>query len=114
MAKKVLSKSTEKQEEKANKVPKRVKAKTAKASAGSHAIDQACEYALNLLRDLDIEQALQADLQWCLGSYQADGNPIGLYQMLERAVIVFEREKEAGSKKITSKFIQGLNKSLKG
>ena len=87
---------------------------TARGVAFPHAIDEACNLALGLLRELDMEHALQADLQWCIGSYQADGNPVGLYQMLERAVIVFEREKEAGNKKITAKITQALSKALKG
>jgi hypothetical protein len=114
MAKKVLSKSTEKPAEKAVKAKKPAKAKVSKKVANPHAIDEACNLALELLRELDMEEALQADLQWCLGSYQADGNPVGLYQMLERAVLVFEREKEVGNKKITAEVTQALSKALKG
>ena len=114
MAKKVLSKSTEKPAEKAVKAKKPAKAKVSKKAANPHAIDEACNLALELLRELDMEEALQADLQWCLGSYQADGNPVGLYQMLERAVLVFEREKEVGNKKITAEVTQALSKALKG
>lgn len=76
-------------------------------------IEDACETALAKLRELDIEQALQADLQWCLGSYRADGNPIGLFQMLDRSVIVLEREKIAKTKGVTAKLISDLAKALK-
>lgn len=76
-------------------------------------IEQACEAALSKLRELDIEHALQADLQWCLGSYRGDGNPVGLYQMLDRSVIVFEREKTARTTGVTAKFITDLSKALK-
>jgi hypothetical protein len=34
--------------------------------------------------------------------------------MLERAVLVFEREKEVGNKKITAEVTQALSKALKG
>ena len=76
-------------------------------------IEGACELALAKLRDLDIEHPLQADLQWCLGSYRGDGNPIGLYQMAERALAVFQREKAAGNKSIPAKLISDLSKALK-
>lgn len=75
-------------------------------------IEEACEMALNKLRELDIEHALQADLQWCLGSYRADGNPIGLFQMLDRAVAVFKREKTAKTPGINTKLISDLSKAL--
>lgn len=76
-------------------------------------IESACEKALAKLRDLEIEHALQADLQWCLGSYRADGNPVGLYQMLDRAVAVLEREKIAKTKGVTAKMVNDLAKVLK-
>jgi len=114
MAKKVLNKSIEKPAETAEKAKKSAKPKVSKTVAKQHAIDEACNLALGLLREMDMEHALQADIQWCIGSYQADGNPVGLYQMLERALIVFEREKEAGNKKITAKITQALSKALKG
>ena len=76
-------------------------------------IEAVCELALAKLRDLDIEHPLQADLQWCLGSYRGDGNPIGLFQMAERALAVFQREKAAGNKSIPAKLISDLSKSLK-
>ena len=75
-------------------------------------IEEACDSALAKLRDLDIEHGLQADLQWCLGSYRADGNPIGLFQMLERAVVVFQREKTAKTPGVTAKLISDLSKAL--
>lgn len=76
-------------------------------------IETACELALDKLRAMDIEHPLQADLQWCLGSYRGDGNPIGLYQMAERALAVFQREKATGSKAIPAKLISDLTKVLK-
>lgn len=88
------------------------KVKTESKKAG-HSVESACETALAKLRELDIEHALQADLQWCLGSYRADGNPIGLFQMLDRAVAVLEREKIAKTKGVTAKLVSDLAKVLK-
>ena len=94
------------------------KAKKATPSKGpvkksSLTIEDACEAALTKLRELDIEHGLQADLQWCLGSYRADGNPIGLFQMLDRSIAVFEREKTTKTAGVTAKLISDLSKALK-
>lgn len=90
-------------------------ASKAKSSPNGSAlsIEKACESSLELLRKLDLEPGLQADIQWCLGSYRADGNPIGLFQMAERALAVFEREKAAKNKGVSTKIIGELAKALK-
>ncbi len=75
-------------------------------------IEQASEEALKKLQTLGIEQGLQNDLEWCLGSYRADGNPVGLYTMVERAVNVFKSEHARKTKGVTAKLIKDLEKSL--
>ena len=93
---------------------KKTAATRVKASSnGALSVEQACEAAFTKLNDLDIEHPLQADLQWCLGSFRSDGNPIGLYQMLDRAIAVLEREKVAKTKGVTAKLITDLTKALK-
>jgi len=96
------------------KTAKKPAAPRVKASSnGALSIEEACEVAFSKLNELDIEHPLQADLQWCLGSYRSDGNPIGLYQMLDRAIAVLEREKVAKTKGITAKLVTDLSKALK-
>lgn len=95
------------------KPAKKVTAPKKAAASKGMSIEDACELALAKLREMDIEHPLQADLQWCLGSYRGDGNPIGLYQMGERALAVFQREKAAGNKAIAAKVINDLSKALK-
>jgi hypothetical protein len=106
------TKSTSASAESKPKKPVAPKVKT-DSKKGGLSLESACESALSKLRELDIEHALQADLQWCLGSYRADGNPIGLFQMLDRAVAVFEREKIAKTKGVTAKLVSDLAKALK-
>ena len=101
--------SAETAETKTKKTP----APKAAVKKSSLNIEEACEAALAKLRELDIEHALQADLQWCLGSYRADSNPIGLFQMLDRSIAVFEREKTAKTTGVTAKLISDLSKALK-
>lgn len=77
-------------------------------------IEEASEEALKKLQTLGIEAGLQNDLEWCLGSYRADGNPVGLYTMVERAIQVFRNEQGKKTKGITAKLVKDLEKSLKG
>ncbi|HEU5291734.1 MAG TPA: hypothetical protein VFU05_13890 [Cyclobacteriaceae bacterium] len=77
------------------------------------AIEKVNEDALNKLRDLNIEQGLQAEIQWCLGSYRADKNPIGLYTMAERALDVFKGVREKNPKAVATKLVSNIEKALK-
>jgi hypothetical protein len=65
------------------------------------------------LAELGLDHQLQADLEWCLGSYKADNNPTGLYEMAERSLKVFVVEKEKKTKGITAKVISDLEKVIK-
>jgi hypothetical protein len=76
--------------------------------AESNPIVKASETALKKLKDLGIDNQLQADLEWCIGSYKADKNPIGLYEMVRRSVTVFKDNKTA--KGVTAKLISDLEK----
>ncbi|MFM7328159.1 MAG: hypothetical protein ACKORJ_04830 [Bacteroidota bacterium] len=106
--------TTVKKTETVTATTKKTPATRVKASSnGALTVEQACEVAFSKLNDLNIEHPLQADLQWCLGSFRSDGNPIGLYQMLDRAIAVLEREKVAKTKGVTAKLITDLSKALK-
>ena len=74
----------------------------------SNPIVKSSETALKKLRDLGIDNQLQADLEWCIGSYKADKNPIGLYEMVRRAIVVFKENKN--TKGVTAKLISDLEK----
>lgn len=89
------------------KAPVKRKAKTTTVSE-SNPIVKTSEAALKKLKDLGIDGQLQADLEWCLGSYKADKNPVGLYEMARRALVVFKDNKN--SKGVTSKLISDLEK----
>ncbi|RAV99557.1 hypothetical protein [Pseudochryseolinea flava] len=91
---------------------KSASAKT-KSTTTSVSIENVSEEVLSKLQILGIEQQLQADLEWCLGSYRADQNPSGLYEMVDRALIVFNAEKEKKTKGVTTKLITEIEKALK-
>lgn len=76
-------------------------------------IVRACEAILGKLSELDIEYQLQSEINWCLGSYRNDNNPVGLYHMADRALIVFREELVKKTKGVNAKLIDEIEKALK-
>lgn len=68
---------------------------------------------LEKLQTLGIDDQLQRDIKWCLGSYMSDQNPSGLYDTAKKALMVFQIEKEKKTKGVTAKLIQDLEKIVK-
>ena len=91
----------------AKKAPAKPKAKTASVN-----IEKASRDALAKLKALNIEHQLQADIEWCIGSYHADKNPVGLYDMMNRAITVFKSELEKKTKGVTAKLISDFEKAV--
>lgn len=84
-----------------------------RAAAPGNNIEKASEEALQKLQELGIDEQLQRDIQWCLGSYRADNNPVGLYESAKKALAVFREEKEKKTKGVTAKLISDLEKAVK-
>jgi hypothetical protein len=76
-------------------------------------IAKACTDALSKLKSLNLEPQLQSDIEWCLGSYSSDKNPIGLYEMGQRALEVFKAELGKKTKGVTAKMVTDLEKIVK-
>jgi hypothetical protein len=92
------------------KTPKKTTA--GKAPASGNNIEIASEQLLEKLKSLGIDQQLQNDLEWCLGSFRSDNNPVGLYEVAERALSVLRDEKAKKTKGVTAKMITDLEKVL--
>jgi hypothetical protein len=90
------------------KTPVKRAAKKTTVVSDSNPIEKTSEVVLKKLKDLGMDTQLQADLEWCLGSYKADKNPIGLYEMARRALVVFKDNKN--TKGVTAKLISDLEK----
>ena len=90
------------------------KAAVSKTVSVTDAIEKVCMDALAKLKALNIEPQLQSDIEWCLGSYSHDKNPVGLYEMGERAIEVFKAEMSKKTKGVTAKFVIDLEKVVKG
>ena len=108
MAKTTSKTATPKAETKPAAKPK---AKAIVSSTGS--IEQVSEEALKKLQSLGIEEQLQSELAWCLGSYRFDRNPSGLYEIAARVLTVLNAEKAKKTKGVTVKLIGDLEKALK-
>jgi hypothetical protein len=84
----------------------------AKAKSASADIEKASHDALSKLKALDIEHQLQADIEWCIGSYHSDMNPVGLFDMVNRSITVFKTELQKKTKGVTAKLISDLEKAV--
>ena len=116
-AKKVTSTKPESKKKTGAEVPAKspaiAKARTTKKTLDSVLpIDKACEVALAKLKELSIDENLQSEIKWCLGSYANDGNPVGLYLMAKRALAAFTIELANGTKAVTTKFASDLERSI--
>lgn len=113
MAKKPAKAATEKKPAAKKSAPAK-KAVAAKLKApAAHQIEKVNEDILRKLQELNVEQPLQADIEWCLGSYRSDNNPSGLYLMAERALSVFTFELTKDPKSVSTKLIKDIEKALK-
>ncbi len=103
---------------KATTKPTAAKAKAKKAPAKPTAkkpsvnIEKTSRDVLAKLKTLDIEHQLQADIEWCIGSYHADKNPVGLFDMVNRAIAVFKLELQKKSRGVTAKLISDFEKAV--
>lgn len=80
--------------------------------SASDQIEKVCVESLKKLQELGIEQQLQSDIEWCLGSYRNDLNPSGLYEVAARTLTIFQAEKSKKTKGVTAKMITDLEGAL--
>lgn len=97
----------------AAKAPKKVKAAPKAKKTTTVAIDKVISQVLDTLISLDAEHQLQGEIKWCLGSYQYDRNPKGLYETGAKALSFFKAAKAKKVKGIPAKLATDLEKALK-
>ena len=95
------------------KVTEQKKVAPKKTESSTVLIVKVCEVSLAKLNELDIEHQLQSEINWCLNSFQNDQNPIGLYQMAERSLVVFKAAQATKTKGVTAKLIGDIEKAIK-
>ncbi len=92
---------------------KKVAVKKAAPKSKAAAIDKVSESILAKLKALDIEHQLQADIEWCIGSYNYDKNPSGLKEAAAAALVVFKQELAKKTKGVTATFVSSIEKITK-
>lgn len=75
-------------------------------------IEKACIDVKDKLTQLNIEEKLVAELEWCLGSYSNDKNPTGLIGKGGEALQALKKFKESNPRKVSKKLIDDLTKVL--
>lgn len=75
-------------------------------------IEKACVTGLAKLQELELDYQLQSEINWCLGSFRNDGNPIGLYMMAQRALAIFRAEQVKKTKGVTLALIKQVEKAI--
>jgi hypothetical protein len=96
----------------AKSITKSAKAPARKAKTTVAPIAKVTQTILEKLKALNIEQQLQSDIAWCLGSYSYDNNPIGLYEVATKALVILKIENAKKTKGITAKMITDIEKTL--
>ena len=107
---KSTAKNTAPTEKKA--APAKSKPKAA-SSSSSDQLEKVSEEVLKKFKTLDIGQKLQDEIEWCLGSYRHDQNPVGLLDVSTRALALLKEELANKTKGITTKLVSDLEKALK-
>lgn len=74
-----------------------------------------CQATLEILKKVNQPETteLQAKLEWCLGSYDFDKNPSGLYEYAVVALETMKNIKAGSPRKISKKIIEGLEVGLR-
>ncbi len=74
----------------------------------------ACEEAIKVFEKLNIEKQTEiiSKLEYCIGSYDYDKNPTGLYEFGEIALNELKAYKKKNPRKINKKIIANLERYL--
>ncbi|NJN26046.1 MAG: hypothetical protein HC819_08775 [Cyclobacteriaceae bacterium] len=78
-------------------------------------IEKACSAALEKFQKIGLEKYadIQSKLAYVLGSYQYDGNPVGLYEMGEKALSELQELQKERPRMVSKKLITDLENALK-
>ena len=78
-------------------------------------IEKACKDALEKLKKICLEKYadVQSKLEYVLGSYGFDENPVGLYEVGEIALKELKKYKKLKPRLVSKKLIEDLEKAIK-
>jgi hypothetical protein len=77
-------------------------------------LEKACRETLNKFASLDDGGYgdIRSKLEYCLGSYGYDGNPIGLYECARDSSGLLKEYKEKNPRKVSKKLIEFVDKTV--
>ena len=78
-------------------------------------IEKACAAALEKFQKIGLDKYadIQSKLEYVLGSYQYDGNPVGLYEIGAKALKDLKKYKKEKPRLVSKKLIDDLEKAIK-
>ncbi len=78
-------------------------------------IGKACDASLEKFKKLGLDKYadVQSKLEYVLGSFRFDGNPVGLYEIGEKALTELKKIKKAKPRLVAKTLIEDLEKALK-
>ena len=80
--------------------------------ATTEKLEKAFFEAKEKLVALEIEEQLVSEMEWCLGSFANDQNPVGLLGKGAEALAALKSYKEKYPRKVSKKIIDDLEKTL--
>lgn len=85
-------------------------------NAVNEKLKQSCEEAVVAFQKLktDSYNDIQSKLEWCIGSFENDNNPVGLHEYGTKSLEVLKSAKAKQPRKVTKKVIDNLEKAIKG
>lgn len=74
----------------------------------------ACQSALNTIKKLSDPgfSEIESKLEFCIGSYDFDKNPVGLYEYGHKALSALKAYKQNNPRKVSVKIVTELEKNL--
>jgi hypothetical protein len=84
-------------------------------STDNNKLRDACQSAILAFEKLNSAsyEDICSKLEFCIGSYDFDKNPVGLYEFGQKALDMLKKVKEKTPKKVTQKTLTDLEKALK-
>jgi hypothetical protein len=78
-------------------------------------IQKACAAALEKFQKIGLEKYadVQSKLEYVLGSYEFDGNPVGLYEIGAMALKDLKKYKKEKPRLVSKKLVDDLEKAIK-
>lgn len=103
--------STPKKAAPAKKAP--TKKMTAKVDPGTQ-LEKVCKDAVAKLQKMDDGkyQEVREKLEWCIGSYNYDKNPVGIVEYGRKAADALKEAREENPRKVSKKLVTDLDKAL--